>query len=46
MKSFLAGFVAMIVISVGAGVVLTNMDFSSAGDVTSERGSVRLGENP
>ncbi len=46
MKAFLAGVVAMIVVAVGAGYVLNTLDFSSADSRTSDRGSVRLGENP
>jgi hypothetical protein len=46
MKAFLGGIAAMIVISVAAAFALNNMNFSSADSLSSERGSVRLGDNP
>jgi hypothetical protein len=46
MKAFLGGVAAMIVIAVAAAVALNNLDYSSATSVSSERGSLRLGDNP
>lgn len=43
MKAFLAGVAVMIVISVGAGFALNGVDFTSADELSSEHGSVRLG---
>lgn len=43
MKGFMAGIAAMIVISIGAAVILSSMDYSSEARFTSQSGSVRLG---
>lgn len=43
MKGFIVGIAGMIAISVGAAIVLDNMDYSSQSDATSGNGSVRIG---
>jgi hypothetical protein len=45
MKAFLSGIAAMIIIAAAAAVVLQNLDYSSATSHSSERGSVRLGDD-
>lgn len=42
MKAFLCSIIAMLVIAVGAGVILTNVPKSSADVYQSHKGSVRL----
>ena len=42
MKAFWTAMTAMILIAVGAAVVLTNLEMSTADVVMSQRGGVRL----
>ena len=44
MKGFLIGIAGMVIISVGAAIILDNLDYSSKARNTTESGSVRLGQ--
>lgn len=42
MKAFVSGLVVMVVVSVGAWVVLDQLEYSASDVFSSEQGSVRL----